>query len=225
MRILVAEDDTTLGTSVKRGLERNHYAVDVVEAGDEALAAALATPYDLLILDVLLPGSDGFTVCRELRAQGRTMPILFLTALREVRHRITGLDQGADDYLIKPFALGELEARVRALLRREAPTKSPELSFADLTLDTRTREVKRGDRAITLTSKEYALLEYLMRNPRQVLSRGMIADHVWDEDAEHFSNIIDVYVRYLRLKLCEQGEPDLIQTVRGAGYALRESDA
>jgi DNA-binding response OmpR family regulator len=184
----------------------------------------LTVPYDLIILDIMLPGQTGFEVCRQLRAQNRTTPILFLTALGEIEHRVEGLDLGADDYLTKPFAFRELEARVRALLRREQTPKSPVLRFMDITLDTRTHEAQRGDRIITLSSKEYALLDFLMRHPRQVLSRTTIAEHVWNYDADHLSNVIDVYVRYLRNKLCAEGELNVIQTIRGAGYQLKEPE-
>ena len=222
MRILIAEDDPHLGPSLKKGLEDNHYAVDLVTDGEEALSLALAVAYNLIILDILLPRMDGFDVCRQLRNQKRLTPILFLTALSGVDHRVTGLDIGADDYLTKPFAFRELEARVRALLRREGPSKTTELHFNDITLDTRTHEVKRGERQISLTSKEYSLLELLMSNPGLVLSRDMIAEHMWNIDAEHLSNVIDVYIRYLRRKLCEDGEPDVITTIRGFGYQLKE---
>lgn len=222
MRILIAEDDPHLGPSLKKGLEDNHYAVDLVIDGEEALSLALAVTYNLIILDILLPRMDGFEVCRQLRNQKRLTPILFLTALGGVDHRVTGLDIGADDYLTKPFAFRELEARVRALLRREGPSKTTELQFVDITLDTRTHEVKRGDRQISLTSKEYSLLELFMSNPGLVLSRDMIAEHMWNIDADHLSNVIDVYIRYLRRKLCENGEPDVITTIRGFGYQLKE---
>jgi len=222
VRILIAEDDPRLGPSLKKGLEDNHYAVDLVTDGEEALSLALAVAYNLIILDILLPRMDGFDVCRQLRNQKRLTPILFLTALSGVDHRVTGLDIGADDYLTKPFAFRELEARVRALLRREGPSKTSELKFKDITLDTRTHAVKRGDRQISLTSKEYSLLELLMSNPGLVLSRDMIAEHMWNIDAEHLSNVIDVYIRYLRRKLCENGEPDVIITIRGFGYQLKE---
>ena len=222
MRILIAEDDPHLGSALKKGLEDNHYAVDLVTNGEEALSVGLAVPYDLMILDILLPYVDGFEVCKRLRDQKRAMPILFLSALSELDHRVTGLDIGGDDYLTKPFAFRELEARVRALLRREGPTKSSTLSFADVTMNTRSHEVRRGEREITLTSKEYALLELLLRHPGQVLSRGMIAEHMWNIDADHLSNVIDVYIRYLRRKLCEGGEPDIIHTIRGFGYQLKE---
>ena len=222
MRILIAEDDPHLGPSLKKGLQENHYAVDLVTDGEEAISLALAVAYNLIILDILLPRMDGFEVCRQLRNQKRLTPILFLTALSGVDHRVTGLDIGADDYLTKPFAFRELEARVRALLRREGPSKTTALHFMDITLDTRTHEVKRGERQISLTSKEYSLLELLMSNPSLVLSRDMIAEHMWNIDAEHLSNVIDVYIRYLRRKLCENGEPDVISTIRGFGYQLKE---
>ena len=222
MRILVAEDDPRLGPSLKKGLEENHYAVDLVADGEEALSVGLAVPYNLMILDILLPKVDGLEVCKRLRDQKRMTPILFLSALSGLEHRVSGLDIGGDDYLTKPFAFRELEARVRALLRREGPSKTSVLSFQDITLDTRSHEVKRGERDISLTSKEYVLLELLMRHPGQVLSRGMITEHIWDVDADHLSNVIDVYIRYLRRKLCEGGEPDVIHTIRGFGYQLKE---
>ena len=222
MRILIAEDDPHLGPSLKKELEESRYAVDLVTDGEEALSVGLATPYNLIILDIMLPHLDGFEVCKKLRDQKRTTPILFLSALSGLDHRVTGLDIGADDFLTKPFAFRELEARVRALLRREGTTKTTALSFAGITLDTRTHEVRRGEREISLTSKEYLLLELLMRNPGQVLSRGMIAEHLWNIDTDNLSNVIDVYIRYLRRKLCEAGEPDLIHTIRGFGYQLKE---
>lgn len=222
MRLLVVEDDPRLGPSLKKGLEGSHYAVDLVADGEDAVLMALATPYDLIILDILLPSLNGFEVCEQLRAHGKTMPVLLLTALGEVDHRVKGLDLGADDYLVKPFAFSELEARLRALLRRGTQVVNSTLQFLDITLDTLTHEVRRGERLITLGSKEYALLEFFMRHPHQVLSRTMIAEHVWDGDTDHLSNVIDVYIRYLRRKLCDQNEPDVICTVRGAGYQLKE---
>ena len=222
MRLLVVEDHPELGPDLKKGLEQCHYAVDLATNGEDALALAFEVPYDLIVLDILLPRLDGREICRQLREQRQSVPVLFLTALGEVEDRVRGLDLGADDYIAKPFAFGELEARVRALLRRESPTRSPVLQFLDLTLDTRTHEARRGERVITLSSKEYALLEFLLRHPRQVLSRSMIADHVWDDDAEHLSNVIDVYIRYLRTKLCAAGEPNLIHTIRHSGYQLKE---
>ncbi len=222
MRILVAEDDLHLGPSLKKGLEESHYAVDLVADGEEALSVSLAVPYNLIILDILLPHLDGFEVCKRLRDQKRMTPILFLSALSGLEHRVSGLDIGGDDYLTKPFAFRELEARVRALLRREGPSKTSVLSFLDISLDTLSHEVLRGEREIILTSKEYTLLELLMRHPGQVLSRGMITEHMWNVDADHLSNVIDVYIRYLRRKLCEGGEPDVIHTIRGFGYQLKE---
>ncbi len=222
MRVLLIEDDPTLGPSIKQGLELTNYAVDLLTDGADGLQMALTFPYDVVILDVMLPGMQGFEVCRKIRDAGHRVPILMLTALSSIDQRVAGLDSGADDYLVKPFANAELLARVRALLRREAPSKAPELHFLDITLDPRTREVRRGKRVVDLSAKEYALLELLLRHPRQVLTRSMIADHVWNYDADNISNVIDVYIRYLRRKLCEGGEADLIHTVRGAGYQLKE---
>jgi len=223
MRLLVVEDHPELGLDLKAGLEECYYAVDLVTNGEDACALGCMVPYDLIILDILLPDLDGWEVCRRLRAQHKLMPILFLTALSEVENRIQGLDLGADDYLVKPFDFRELEARMRALLRRNGVSRTAVLRFLDLTLDTRTHEGKRGDRPFTLSSKEYALLHLLMSRPYEVLSRTTIAEHVWDYDAERFSNVIDVYIRNLRKLLCAAGEPDLIQTVRGSGYQLKES--
>jgi DNA-binding response OmpR family regulator len=226
MRILVVEDEPRLATSLKQGLQEAHYAVDLALTGDDGLLWASMHTYDAIILDVLLPDRDGISICRALRAARNTAPILLLTALGEVDDKVRGLDAGADDYLTKPFAFKELLARLRALLRREtignSAYKSPILQVADLTLDTTTHEVQRSGRHISLTSKEYALLEYLMRNAGQVLSRSMIAEHVWDYEAEHMSNIVDVYIRYLRRKLDEGFEPRLLHTVRGWGYQLKE---
>lgn len=222
MRLLIVEDHPELGPDLKAGLEESQYAVDLATNGEDGLAMGELVPYDLIILDILLPDLNGWEVCRHLRAQHKSMPILFLSALGEVDHRVQGLDLGADDYLIKPFAFRELEARVRALLRRNTGVRSPVLRFLDVTLDTRTHEGQRGERPFPLSSKEYALLHLLMSRPREVLSRTTIAEHVWDYDADHFSNVIDVYIRNLRKALCAAGEPDLIQTVRGAGYQLKE---
>jgi DNA-binding response OmpR family regulator len=224
MRVLIAEDHPLLGTDLKKGLERCHYAVDLATNGNDAFELGLEVSYDLIILDILLPGMSGLEICQQLREQEITTPILFLSALGEIEQRVQGLDQGADDYLVKPFAFTELEARVRALLRRSQQPKDPILRFLDLTLDTRTHEARRGDRLITLSSKEYALLDFLLRHPREVLSRTTIAEHVWDYDAEHLSNVIDVYIRYLRNKLCAAGESNLIQTLRGSGYQLKEPE-
>jgi DNA-binding response OmpR family regulator len=221
MRILVAEDERKLAGILKGSLEEQGYAVDVAYDGEGALGLAELEPYDLLVLDVMLPGLDGFTVCRRLRARGRQMPILMLTARDTVDDRVAGLDSGADDYLVKPFALRELLARVRALVRRPGPAQAPVLRVADLEVDTVTREVRRAGRRVALTSKEYGVLEYFVRNPDRVLSRDQIAAHVWDYDFVAMSNVVDVYVRYLRRKLGDEGEPRLLRTVRGAGYQLK----
>lgn len=224
MRLLVVEDHPVLGPDIKKGLERCHYLVDLVRDGEEALARESDVPYDLIILDVLLPKLNGWQVCERLREMHENVPILFLTALGTVEDRVHGLDLGADDYLAKPFDFRELEARVRALLRRDGTPKTPVLRFLDISLDTRTHEVRRGERLITLSNKEYTLLHFFMRHPREILSRTTIAEHVWDYDAEQFSNVIEVYVRYLRNKLCAAGEPNIIQTIRGAGYQLKEPE-
>jgi DNA-binding response OmpR family regulator len=223
MRIMIAEDDPRLGTSLKQGLEDAHYAVDLATDGTSALDLGQSVDYDLIVLDVRLPGLSGFEVCRELRHNNRQMPIIFLTALGDIEQRVIGLDLGADDYLVKPFAFVELQARIRALLRREGTNRSAELQFGDITLNPSTHEVWRGERVVDLSSKEYALLEFLMRHPRQVLSRQVIAEHVWDMDADHLSNVIDVYISYLRRKLSAEGEPDVLQAVRGYGYQLKEA--
>jgi len=222
MRLLVVEDHPALGPDLKKGLERCHYLVDLVSSGEEALTRESDVPYDLIILDVVLPGLDGRDVCRRLREMHRAVPILFLTALGTVEDRIMGLDLGADDYLTKPFDFRELQARVRALLRRDGTPRTPILRFLDIALDTRTHEARRGERVIALSSKEYALLHFFLRHPQEILSRTTIAEHVWDYDAEQFSNVIEVYVRYLRTKLCAAGESNVIQTVRGSGYQLKE---
>jgi len=218
MRILVVEDDPQLGPALKARLESQRHATDLMTTGPDGLAAALAVSYDLLILDVLLPGMDGFALCRELRARHVATACLLLTALDAVEQRIAGLDAGADDYLCKPFAFGELDARVRALLRRGSQEKSPLLRAGDLMLDPRTHDVQRSGRAIPLTSKEFALLEYFLRHPGYVLSRAQLVDHVWDFEADHLSNVLEVFIANLRRKL---GEPDLIHTIRGSGYQLR----
>jgi DNA-binding response OmpR family regulator len=222
MRILVAEDDPYLSKSIKKGLENLQYAIDCVDNGQEVVSIADLVDYDLIILDVLLPALDGFEVCKQLRRRQLQTPILFLTALGGVDERVKGLDLGADDYLTKPFAFRELEARIRALLRRESPSKTNELTFLDITLNIQTHKVRRGPEELILTAKEFALLEVFMRYPRQVLSRTMIAEHLWNIDAENLSNVIDVYIGYLRRKLCERGEPNVIHTVRGFGYQLKE---
>jgi len=220
-RILVVDDDPNILKVVQRGLGFEGYRVQVAVSGEDALVAARENEPDLIILDLMLPGVDGIEVCRRLRG-GLNTPILMLTARDAVRDKIAGLEAGADDYLAKPFVFDELVARVRALLRRAAPDGPEILRLADLELDTGTREVRRGDREIQLTAREYELLEFLMRHPRQVLTRDLIFERVWGYDFLGESNVIDVHVRALREKLEAGGEPRFIQTVRGAGYALRE---
>jgi len=221
MRVLIVEDERKVSAYVKRGLEEQGYAVDAVYSGRDALDWAEAAPYDLIILDILLPELDGLSVCRELRRRGFRTPILMLTARDAVDDRVAGLDAGADDYLVKPFALKELLARLRALTRRAAEAaKSPVLQVADLSLDTLTHRVKRGGKTIELTAKEYAVLECLMREPERVLTRTMIAEHVWNYDVFNQSNVVDVYIRNLRRKIDDGHDLKLIHTVRGAGYRL-----
>ncbi len=221
MRILVADDDRRLTGIVKRGLMEEAYAVDVAYDGEESEYLAEINPYDLVILDIMMPKKDGIEVCRELRAKSVNTPILMLTARDAVEDRVKGLDAGADDYLVKPFAFNELLARVRALLRRNGVTRSPELRVGDLSLNTLTREVRRGERVVELTTKEYVILEYLMRHPNVVVTRRMLEEHAWDYDFDSLSNLIDVYIRRLRRKIDVGGDKSMIQTVRGAGYRLR----
>lgn len=221
-RILVIEDEARIAQFVERGLIYEGYRVTVARDGKNGLATARDNPPDLVILDWMLPGLDGLEVCKRLRAAS-DVPILMLTAKDDIQDRVTGLDAGADDYLVKPFSVDELLARIRALFRRTTPTSRPDvLRFGDLTLDTGTHRAYRGERAIDLTAKEYELLELFMRNPRQVLTRDVIFDRVWDYDFGGESNIIEVYVRYLRQKTESEDEPRLIHTVRGVGYVLRE---
>ena len=226
MRVLIVEDERKISAYVKRGLEEQGYAVDAAYTGTEALDFADAAPYDLILLDILLPEMDGLAVCRELRRTGNRTPVLMLTARDAIDDRVAGLDAGADDYLVKPFALKELLARLRALNRRSADVpKSPVLQLADLTLDTLTRRVKRGNKTIELAAKEYAVLECLLREPERVLTRTQIAEHVWNYDVFNQSNIVDVYIKNLRRKIDDGFEVKLIHTVRGAGYRLSvESD-
>jgi DNA-binding response OmpR family regulator len=223
MRILVVDDDRRLCAVIKRGLLEEAYAVDLAYDGDEGEYLAEVNPYDLIILDIMLPNKDGIEVCNELRAKKINTPILMLTAKDTVEDRVRGLDTGADDYLIKPFAFNELLARVRALLRREGMSKSPELRVGDLTLNTLTREIWRGQRPIELTTKEYVILEYFMRHPNVIVTRTMIEEHAWDYDFDSLSNLVDVYIRRLRRKIDNEREDSLIQTVRGAGYRLKAS--
>jgi two-component system response regulator MprA len=220
--ILVIEDDERIADFLRRGLTFEGYKVQVAADGHTGLNIARDQPPDLAILDIMLPGIDGLEVCRRLRAAS-SLPILMLTAKDTVADRVTGLDVGADDYLVKPFAFDELLARIRALLRRSKPADTNEIiKFADLTLDPDARQVRRGERRLDLTAKEFDLLELFMRHPRQVLTREVIYDRIWGYDFGGESNIIEVYVRYLRQKTESEGEPRLIQTVRGVGYVLRE---
>jgi two-component system response regulator MprA len=221
-RILVVDDDPKILSLMRRGLAFAGYTVDLAADGEAALALARDHPPDLVVLDVMLPGLDGIEVCRRLRAGDPDLPILMLTAKGRVPDRVAGLDAGADDYLVKPFAFDELAARIRALLRRTQPADEALLRFADLTVDPATREVSRGGRPIALTTKEYELLEFFLRHPRQVLSRPLIFERVWGEDFLDESNVIDVHVMRLRDKLEAGSEPRLIHTIRGAGYSLRQ---
>jgi len=221
MRILVVEDEKKVAGFIQRGLEAEHYAVDVAHDGEAGLSLLGNGGYDLVILDIMLPRRDGFAVLREIRARRLELPVLLLTARDAVSDKVTGLDLGADDYLTKPFAFAELLARVRALLRRGGAVGPTELRVADLCLNPATREVTRSGRAIELTAKEYALLEFLLRQPGRVLSRPLIAQHVWGVDFDTSTNVIDVYVNYLRRKIDADFEPKLLHTVRGVGYVLR----
>lgn len=226
MRILVVDDDRAVPESLRRSLSFNGYTVDLAEDGVEALDAITNERPDALVLDVMMPRLDGLEVCRQLRSTGDDLPILVLTARDSVSERVAGLDAGADDYLPKPFALEELLARLRALLRRTGPEDAGEsvtLTFGDLTLDPGTREVHRGDRSMSLTRTEFALLEMLMANPRRVLTRSRILEEVWGFDFPTSGNALEVYVGYLRRKTEAEGEPRLIHTVRGVGYVLRET--
>ena len=221
MRVLVVEDEQKISAYLKRGLEEHGFAVDTAFTGREALEWAEAVNFDLIILDRMLPELDGLAVCRELRQRGQQNPILMLTARDAIDDRVAGLDAGADDYLVKPFALKELLARLRALTRRAADApRSTLLQFADLTMDSTTRRVKRGETPIELTAKEYAVLECLIREPEHVLTRTQIAEHVWNYDVFNQSNVVDVYIRNLRRKIDDGFDVKLIQTVRGAGYRL-----
>ncbi len=221
MRILVVDDDPEIVSFLKRGLIYEGYTVDTASNGTEALAKARESEPDLVILDIMMPGIDGIEVCKRFR-QVSAVPILMLTAKGTVADRVVGLDSGADDYLVKPFAFDELLARMRALLRRRQPRDRELLRFNDLSLDTAAREVKRGDEIIELTSQEFDLLELFIRHPRQVLNRDVIYEKVWGYDFGGESNVIEVYVRYLRSKLEASGKPRLIHTIRGVGYVLRE---
>jgi len=221
MRLLVVEDEKKVAGFIKKGLEEEGYAVDLACDGETGLAMGLDGVHDLIILDIHLPKMDGLRVLQELRRKKLTTPVLLLTVRAAIEDKVLGLDTGADDYLTKPFAFQELLARVRALLRRGAATGSPILQVADLTMDPATRSVSRGGEKIELTAKEFALLDYFMRHPGRVLTRTMITEHVWDYDFDPMTNVIDVYVNYLRKKIDSGRDRKLLHTVRGAGYVMK----
>jgi DNA-binding response OmpR family regulator len=225
MRLLIVEDNQRLRNSIKLSLEESGYVVDTAADGEEGEEFAELTPYDAIILDIMLPKRDGLEVCRNLRQRRLRTPIILLTARDTVDDRVKGLDSGADDYLIKPFSLEELRARLRALLRRDAPEKTGVLTAADLKLDPATHSAQRAGVPITLTTKEFALLEYMLRNPNWLITREMAERHVWDYGGASASNLVDVYIRRLRRKLDDPFEVKLIETVRGYGYRLNKPEA
>jgi two-component system copper resistance phosphate regulon response regulator CusR len=225
MRLLLVEDEARVARFIARGLREQAYAVDLSTNGEDALYQIAINTYDAIILDVMIPGKDGFAVCRELRAEGSRVPVLMLTARDAVEDRIEGLDTGADDYLTKPFEFGELLARLRALLRRGQELRPTVINIADLAIDTRGQQARRRGRLLGLTTKEYSLLEYLSRNAGRVIGREEIAEHVWDETFDPFSNLIEVYINRLRRKVDEPFDAPLIHTRRGAGYVLHPSMA
>jgi two-component system, OmpR family, response regulator len=222
MRVLIVEDEAKMASLIRRGLRQEGIAADHVAEGEEAVWKAGSAEYDAIVLDVMLPGIDGFEVCRRLRADGVWAPVLMLTARDAVPDRVAGLDSGADDYLVKPFSYAELLARLRALARRGPVERPTELQVGDLRLDPASRRVWRGDREVSLSTKEFALLEIFMRRPGEVLSRFQLLEHAWDYDYENRSNIVDSYVRLLRKKIDRPFGTESIETVRGAGYRLRE---
>jgi two-component system OmpR family response regulator len=224
MRILVVEDEAKMAGLLKRGLEEEGYAVDVAATGTDGLWAGSENEYDVIVLDVMLPELDGFDVCRELRSRGQWAPVLMLTARDGVDDRVRGLDAGADDYLVKPFSFSELLARLRALIRRGAGERPATLAVGDLSLDPATRRVHRGTTEVALTPKEFALLDLFMRHPGDVLTRTRILEHVWDFAFGGDSNVVDVYVRYLREKVDRPFGRSSIETVRGSGYRLRDEE-
>lgn len=220
MRILVVEDEERLAGLIRQGLSEEGHAVDLANTGEDALDWTTIVVFDVIVLDIMLPGISGVTVCRQLRRNRLSTPILLLTARDAIADRVEGLDAGADDYLVKPFAFAELTARLRALCRRPADVTDPVLAWADLRLDPATRQVWNGDALVPLPNKEFRILEYLLRHPGRVLTRAMIADHVWDYDFPNVTNVIDVHIRQLRRKLDQPDVPSIIETVRGAGYRL-----
>ena len=224
MRILVVEDEKKTASFIRKALQAEGFAVDVCGNGDDALAAAAATPFDALVLDIMLPGRDGLSVLSQLRERKNATPVLLLSARGEVNERVAGLNAGADDYLPKPFVIAELVARVRALVRRGGDNKSTVLRLADLALDTISHEVKRGNVKIELTVREYRLLEFLLRNTGRICGRMSIIEKVWDYDFDPGTNLVDVYVKRLREKIDDGFEPKLLHTVRGIGYVLKENE-
>jgi len=222
MRILVIEDEKKVAGFLKNGLKEEGYAVDDAFDGQTGFDMAIENEYDMIILDLMLPGLDGITLCKKLREQGNNTPILMLTAREAVKDRVIGLDAGADDYMTKPFAFEELLARVRVILRKRPVAQELKLEVGELVLDLITHKVKRGGDEIELTTKEYALLEFLMRNAGNIVTRTMIAEHVWDINFETFTNVIDVYINYLRNKIDRDHDEKLIHTVRGRGYVLKK---
>jgi len=225
MRILIVEDDADLAQFIRKGLKEEYYAVDFAADGEAGLALALDNPYDILILDIMLPKLDGLTLCRHVRDKGITTPVLLMTARNTVETKVSGFDTGADQFLPKPFAFAELLARVRALLRRGSSQQVAHLQAADLRLDPTSHRVWRGEQEISLTNKEYALLEFLLRNKNRVLTRTAIIEHVWDISYDPMTNIVDAHIRALRSKIDRDFSPPLIATVRGAGYMLEEPDS
>ena len=223
MRILIVEDEKKLAGLMKKALREDGHAVDVSLDGSEGDFMASSEDYDVVVLDLMLPGKDGASILKHLRSSGKSTMVLVVTARDTVPDRVRGLDQGADDYLTKPFSFDELRARIRALLRRGGPGTPTELAYADVSVDLLRRTVTRGERELTLTQKEFALLEFFLRSPEVVLTRTSIAEHVWDYNFEWNSNVVDVFVNSLRRKLEEAGESRIIYTVRGAGYVLREN--
>src|SRR5215475_1612636 len=224
MRVLLVEDDSRIARFVAKGLREQTYAVDIAATGEDALYQAAINTYDVVILGVMIPAPDGFAVCKELRKSGKRMPILMLTARDAVEDRIAGLDRGADDYLTKPFEFGELLARLRALLRRSGELRPPEIVIADLVIDTVGQRVSRAGKTMSFTAKEYALIEFLARNSGRVVGRAEIAEHVWDEEFDPFSNLIEVYVNRIRRKIDAPPNKPLLHTRRGAGYLLSTED-
>ncbi len=224
MNILLVEDENKIAAFIEEALSEDRYRVSVAKDGEQALERAMVDSYDLVILDIMIPKKDGFSVCKELREKGEKMPILFLTAKGDLHDKIKGLDLGADDYLTKPFEIEELLARVRALIRRDKDQKSPVLELADLKLDQATRKVERSGKPVNLTSREYALLRYLMIHANEVVTRTMITEHVWGEHSAAFTNVIDVYINYLRKKIDKDFKPPLIHTIRSVGYIMKIPD-